>query len=70
MIAIPAPEWETFGTYSLDQMAQWLQQCAAMVKLKRFLKAQRGAKKKRVRYLLLCSCPRGLGTQETSTTHC
>lgn len=47
MIAMPAPEWETFRTYSNFQMAQWLQHCAAMVKLKRFLKAQRGAKKKR-----------------------
>ena len=40
-----------WGIIQMSKWRGWLQQCAAMVKLKRFLKAQRGAKKKRVRYL-------------------
>lgn len=47
MIALPAPEWQLFQTLSLTEMAQLLQQLAAKVKLKRFLKTPRGPKKKR-----------------------
>lgn len=47
MIAIPPPQWEVFGTYSLDQIAELLQRLADGVNLKRFLKATRGKKKKR-----------------------
>ena len=47
MIAIPSPDWQPYGTISLTQMAQMLQQLAAKVNLKRFLKTPRGAKKKR-----------------------
>ncbi len=45
MIAIPHQEWEFFKTFSVEQIAQLLQQWA--VNLKRFLKATRGAKKPR-----------------------
>ena len=47
MIAIPAIEWKPFQDYSLAQMAEWLLECASRVRLKRFLKTPRGAKKKR-----------------------
>jgi hypothetical protein len=47
MIAIPAPYWQVFGTSSDEQMVSMLQQLADEVKLKRFLKATRGIKKKR-----------------------
>jgi hypothetical protein len=47
MIAIPHQEWEIFKTFSLEQIAQLLQQWATGVNLKRFLKATRGAKKPR-----------------------
>lgn len=47
MIAIAAPQWQPISSYGLEQMAQWLQHCAAQVQLKRFLKTPRGAKKKR-----------------------
>ena len=47
MIAIPSTEWEPLVTFSLEQIAQLLQQLAYSVKLKRFLKAKRGPKKPR-----------------------
>ena len=47
MIAIPSQKWEIFVTFSLDQIAELLQQLATGVNLKRFLKATRGKKKKR-----------------------
>lgn len=47
MIAIPSTEWEPLVTFSLEQIAQLLQQLAYNVKLKRFLKAKRGPKKPR-----------------------
>lgn len=47
MIAIPPDHWQVFETFSLEQMAQLLQQLASGVNLKRFLKATRTQKKKR-----------------------
>lgn len=47
MIAIPPPHWQPFGSSSLVEIAQVLQQLAAKVNLQRFLKTPRGPKKKR-----------------------
>jgi hypothetical protein len=45
MIAIPALEWEIFKNCSTEKIAQFLQKLANGVKLKHFLKANRGPKK-------------------------
>lgn len=47
MIGIPPPHWQSFGSSSLVEIAQVLQDLAAKVNLKRFLKTPRGPKKKR-----------------------
>jgi Transposase DDE domain len=47
MISIPAPDWQVFETFSIEQMGAMLQHLAHHVHLKRFLKATRGEKKKR-----------------------
>jgi IS4 transposase len=47
MISIPAPHWQVFETFTVEEMGTVLQHLAHHVNLKRFLKATRGEKKKR-----------------------
>jgi hypothetical protein len=68
MIAIPAPHWQVFQTYSNEQMIMVLQQLAGEVQLKRFLKATRGVKKKRPP-LIVNSQQRHLSTARLLETH-
>ena len=68
MIAIPAPHWQVFQTYSNEQMIVVLQQLAGEVQLKRFLKATRGVKKKRPP-LIVNSQQRHLSTARLLETH-
>lgn len=68
MIAIPAADWQLFGTFSLDQMVLVLQQLATQVELKCFLKATRGVKKKR-EPLIVDSKHRHVSTARLLETH-
>jgi hypothetical protein len=68
MIAIPAVHWQSFETFSVEQMVLVLQQLATRVELKRFLKATRGVKKKR-EPLIVDSKHRHVSTARLLETH-
>jgi hypothetical protein len=55
MIAIPPQQWEIFGTYSLDQIAELLQRLATVVNLKRFLNLREVRRKSENLWLLIGS---------------
>ncbi len=68
MIAIPPPHWQSFGTFSLNQMVLLLQHLATQVNLKRFLKTNRSPKKKR-EPLIVDSKHRHVSTERLLEAH-
>lgn len=67
MIAIPPPHWQSFGTFSLNQMVLLLQHLATQVNLKRFLKTNRSPKKKQP--LIVDSKHRHVSTERLLEAH-
>lgn len=68
MIAIPAEHWQTFETFSHENMVSLLLSLATHVDLKSFLKATRGVKKKR-EPLIIDRKHRHLSTARLLKTH-